>query len=131
MCIVPWLLCVAFTGGSPPCSSRRRRQPRRKYADAARTRGRTAACARHADAQKARIDRAWNDEHRPEVWRGTGCYKGAHRRRLWSFRESFTLAVDPSCLRRHLALNKTTWDDLDGISVRARQDSRPPTPSAR
>ena len=27
--------------------------------------------------------------------------------------------MDPSCLRRHLALNKSTWDDLDNVSVRA------------
>ena len=119
MCIVPWLLCVAFTGGSPlvliaPAPP--------AEADTPMSRA-PAAGLLHARGPPRR--------KRPvlivpgmtstalEVWRGTGCYKGAHRRRLWSFRESLTLAVDPSCLRRHLALNKTTWDDLEGISVRA------------
>ena len=119
MCIVPWLLCVAFTGGSPlvliaPAPP--------AEADVPTLRA-PAAGLLHARGQPTRkkpvLIVPGMTSTALEVWRGTGCYKGAHRRRLWSFRESLTLAVDPSCLRRHLALNKTTWDDLDGISVRA------------
>lgn len=116
--IVPWLFCVAFTGGSPM----------KLFADTPTLRENTSTLRAPAATLLAR---GTPTRKRPvlivpgmtstalEVWRGTDCYAGAHRRRLWSFRESLTLAVDPACLRKHLALNKTTWDDLDGISVRA------------
>ena len=119
MCIVPWLICVAFTGGSPlvliaPAPP--------AEADTPTSRA-PAAGLLHARGTPTRkkpvLIVPGMTSTALEVWRGTDCYKGAHRRRLWSFRESLTLAVDPSCLRRHLALNKSTWDDLDGISVRA------------
>ncbi len=118
MCIVPWLLCVIFTGGSPlvliaPAPPAEADVPtlRAPAAGMLHTRG--------LPRRKPVLIVPGMTSTALEVWRGTGCYKGAHRRRLWSFRESLTLAVDPSCLRRHLALNKSTWDDLDGISVRA------------
>ena len=119
MCIVPWLCVSLFTGGSPlvliaPAPPAEADTPTLRA---------PAAGLFHARGTPTRkkpvLIVPGMTSTALEVWRGTGCYKGAHRRRLWSFRESFTLAVDPSCLRRHLALNKTTWDDLEGISVRA------------
>ena len=119
MCIVPWILCVAFTGGSPlvliaptPPAEADTPMSRAPAAGLLHKRG-------EPTRKKPLLIVPGMTSTALEVWRGTDCYKGAHRRRLWSFRESLTLAVDPSCLRRHLALNKSTWDDLDDVSVRA------------
>lgn len=118
MFIVPWILCVAFTDGSPLVL----------IADTPTLRENTSTMRAPAATLLARGKPTRREpvlivpgmtSTALEVWRGMDCYAGGHRRRLWSFRESLTLAVDPSCLRKHLALNKTTWDDLDGIAVRA------------
>ena len=65
MCIVPWLLCVAFYGRLAARPHRAGAAGRGGYADATRAGGGTLARARPADAQKARPDRAGHDEHRP------------------------------------------------------------------
>ena len=93
MCIVPWLLCVAFTGGSPlvliaPAPPAEADVPtlRAPAAGLLHTRG-------TPTRKKPVLIVPGMTSTALEVWRGTGCYKGAHRRRLWSFRESLTLAV--------------------------------------
>ena len=56
-----------------------------------------------------------------ELWQGKPCARSTHfRRRFWGTSSMLEkLATDRSCWLEHMKLNESTWDDPDGIHLRA------------
>ena len=57
-----------------------------------------------------------------EMWDGAPCARRTHfRRRLWGSNAMFGFALAPQCWLQHLKLNESTWDDPEGVKLRATQ----------
>ena len=55
-----------------------------------------------------------------EVWKGKPCAESMFRKRMWGTASMMSqLAFKPDCWIEHIMLNRTNWQDPDGIKLRA------------
>jgi len=58
-----------------------------------------------------------------EVWQGDKC-AGMFRQRIWGGSQAMVKTLNPwhhHCWLKHMRLNESTWEDPDGIKIRASQ----------